>query len=183
MRITETAALTMNDIVEWCLVGGKDANYVNPATFNEAWNHPNKNKCQEWRKAIRKEINDMTKREVWRKTKKNQIPSNQCLIGSKWFFKKKGNGVYRARLCGLGYVQVPGIDYTENFSPVVLEVTFCIVLILMMKYGWVGEIVDVETAFLYRKLEEEIYLKTPTGLDLVTGKKSGYCNKQSYCYD
>ena len=40
----------------------------------------------------------------------------------------------------------------------------------MMKYGWVREIVDVETAFLYSKLEEEIYLKTPTGLDLVTGK-------------
>ena len=94
------------------------------------------------------------------------------MIGSKGVFKKKGNSVYRARLCGLGYVQVPGLDYTENFSPVVLEVTFCIVLILMIKYGWVGEIVDVETAFLYGKLEEEIYLKIPAGLDLVTGEKS-----------
>ena len=87
-------------------------------------------------------------------------------------FQIKGNGVYCARLCGLGYVQVPRLDYTKKFSPVVLEVNFCIVLILMMKYGWVREIVDVETAFLYGKLEEEIYLKTPTGLDLVTGKKS-----------
>ena len=31
---------------------------------------------------------------------------------------------------------------------------------------------NVETAILYGKLEEEIYLKTPTGLDLVTGEKS-----------
>ena len=171
MRITETAALTMSDIAEWCLVGGEDANYVNPATFDEAWNHPIEKERQEWRDAIRKEINDMTNREVWRKTKKNQIPSNRRLIGSKWVFKKKGNGVYRARLCGLGYVQVPGLDYTENFSPVVLEVTFRIVLILMIKYGWVGEIIDVETAFLYGELEEEIYLKIPAGLDLVTGEK------------
>ena len=69
-----------------------------------------KNERQKWRDAIRKEINDMTKREVWRKTKKSQIPSNRRLIGSKWVFKKKGNGVYRARICGLGYVQVPGLN-------------------------------------------------------------------------
>ena len=76
MRITETVALTMSDIVEWCLVGGEDADYVNPETFDKAWNHPIKNERQEWRDAIRKEINDMTNREVWRKTKKTQIPSN-----------------------------------------------------------------------------------------------------------
>ena len=112
----------------------------------------------------------MTRREVWHKTKKENIPSNQ-LIGSKWVFKKKGNGVYCARLCRLGYVQVPGIDYTGNFSPVVLE-AFCIVLILMIKYGWVGEIVDVEAALLYCELEIEIYLKIPTGLEIVTGEKT-----------
>ena len=153
------------------MVGGKDSNYVNSTTFDKAWDHLNENERQEWRNAICKEINDMTNREVWRKTKKNQLPSNQRLIGSKLVFNKKGNSIYCARLCGLGYVQVPRLDYTEHFSPVVLEVTFCIVLILMMKYGWVREIVDVETSFLYGELEEEIYLKTPTGLDLVTGEK------------
>ena len=76
------------------------------------------------------------------------------------------------RLCGLGYIQVPRLNYIEYFSPVVLEVTFCIVLILMIKYRWVGEIIDIETDFIYSKLEEEIYLKTPTSLDIVTGIKS-----------
>ena len=96
----------------------------------------------------------MNKRQVQKRTKKNQIPTNQRLIGSKWVFKKKGNGVYCACLCGLEYVQVPGLDFTDNFSPVVLEVTFQIILILMIKYGWIIEIVDVETAFLYCDLEE-----------------------------
>ena len=68
-------------------------------------------------------------------------------------------------------VQVPGLNYTKKFSPVVLEVTFCIVLILMLKYKWVGEIVNVKTAFLYRELEEEIYLKIPARLDIVTGEE------------
>ena len=47
----------------------------------------------------------------------------------------------------------------------------------MIKYGWVGEIIDNKTAFLYGELEEEIYLKITTGLDIVTDKKleSGDC--------
>ena len=115
MRITKTAELTMNDITEWCLVGGKDADYLNPVTFADAWNHLEDVERQAWRNTISKEINDMTKREVWRKAKTDQIPSNRHLIGSKWVFKKKWNGIYHARLCGLGYVQVPGLDYTNIF--------------------------------------------------------------------
>ena len=61
----------------------------------------------------------MTKRQVRERTKKGQTPTNQRLIVSKWVFKKKGNGGYCARLCGLGYMQVPGLDFTNNFSPVV----------------------------------------------------------------
>ena len=30
-------------------------------------------------------------------------------------------------------------------------------------YGWSGKIIDIETAFLYRDLEEEIYLKILEG--------------------
>ena len=76
MRISETAALLMQELVEWCLVGGEDADYTNPTTFNNTWNHVDENERIAWRDAIKKEINDMTKREVWRKTKKNLIPSN-----------------------------------------------------------------------------------------------------------
>ena len=40
----------------------------------------------------------------------------------------------------------------------------------MIKYGWIGEIVNIETAFLYGDLDKEIYLKIPTGLYLITGE-------------
>ena len=40
-----------------------------------------------------------------------------------------------------------------------------------MKYGWEAEIIDIETAFLYGKLEEEIYLKIPDGYEKYTSKK------------
>ena len=97
--ITDNAALTMQDIAKWCMVGGKDADYIIPATFDKSWNHQHDNRGGgEWHNTIQKETNNMTKREVWTKSKKDQIPNNHQLIGSKWFFKKKENGEYQACL-------------------------------------------------------------------------------------
>ena len=74
--------------------------------------------------------------------------------------EKKKNGVYRARLVALGYRQIPGIDHKDNFAPVINETTFRIILILMMKNNLKAEIVDIETAFLYGNLDEEIFYET-----------------------
>ena len=83
MRITENTALSMQEIA----VGGEDADYNNPVTFWEAWDHEEENERKKWREAIHKEITNMTKCQVWKMTKKNQIPTNQRLIGSKWVFE------------------------------------------------------------------------------------------------
>ena len=83
MRITKKTALSMQEISKQCLVGGENSSYNKPITFKEAWNYEDKNKCMKWYKAINKEIADMTKHKVWERTKKDQIPVNQRLIGSK----------------------------------------------------------------------------------------------------
>ena len=98
----------------------------------------------------------MTKKEVWRKTNVKEIPEDRRLIGSKWVFKKKRNGVNRARLVGLGYSQISGVDHKDNFSPVVTDTTFRCVLIIALLNEWNMEVVDIETAFLYGVLDEEI---------------------------
>ena len=64
----------------------------------------------------------------------------------------------------LWYSQVPGVDFTENYAPVVNDITMRILLVLKMVHKWSGEIIDVETAFLYGELEEEIYMTIPKGL-------------------
>ena len=121
---------------------------------------------EQWRSGIRKEFNDMIKRKVWRHTKINKIPEDRRLIGSRWVFKKKRNGVYRARLVGLGYSQIPGVDHKDNFSPVVTDVTFRCVLVISLLNDWDMEVVDIETAFPYGILDEEIFMKLPEGLDV-----------------
>ena len=49
--------------------------YEEPRTFQEAWNHPDPTQRVKWRDGIKKEFHDMTKRRVWKRIKKKDIPS------------------------------------------------------------------------------------------------------------
>jgi hypothetical protein len=85
------------------------------------------------------------------------------MIGCKWVFKIKRDGRFRARLVALGYSQIPGVDFTDNFSPVVNDTTLRIVITRMLVESMRGKVIDVETAFLYGELEHEIYMRMPEG--------------------
>ena len=121
----ERADLTMKYwIQESCLISAVTSGPTEPKTFEEAWHYPIENDRNKWRAAIRKEIRSMINRGVWRKTDRAKIPKNRRLIGNKWVFKIKRDGTYRARLVALGYSQIPGVDYTDNFAPVAHDVSF-----------------------------------------------------------
>ena len=116
----------------------------------------------------------MINRGVWRKTDRAKIPKNRRLIGNKWVFKIKRDGMYRARLVALGYSQIPGVDYTDNFAPVAHDVSFRIALARMMVKKLDNLVMDVETAFLYGKIiikfvkseenEADIFTKNTTNM-------------------
>ena len=93
----------------------------------------------------------MDSRQVWRKIKRSDIPKDRRLVKSRWVFKVKCNGVFRARLVACGYSQIPGVDYSANYSPVINDITFRMLLLTMMYFGLSGKIVDVETAFFIRR--------------------------------
>lgn len=59
-----------------------------------------------------------------------------------------------------------GIDFNEIFSPVVRFETVRLMLALSALEDWHMEGVDVKTAFLYGKLDEEIYMEQPEGFKL-----------------
>ena len=102
---------------------------------------------------------------LWRKTGRKRIPNNRGLIGNKWVFKIKRDGAYRARLVALGYSQIPGVDYTDNFAPVAHDVSFRIALARMMVGKLDSPVMDVETVFLYGEIDEEIVMKSPVGME------------------
>ena len=107
----------------------------------------------------------MLNRRVWTKIDKVKIPENRRLIGNKWVCKIKRDGTHRARLVALGYSQIPGVDYADNFAPVVHDVSFRIALARMMVEKLDTLVMDVETAFLYGDIEEEIFMKSPVGME------------------
>ena len=152
-------------IQETCLISAETSGTTAPRTFLEAWHYPIENDRNNWGAAIRMEIRSMIKRGVWRKTDRAKIPKNRRLIGNKWVFKTKRDGTYRARLVALGCSQIPGLDYTDNIAPVGHDVSFRIALARMMVETLDSLVMDVETVFLYGEIDEEIFMKSPVGME------------------
>ena len=79
---------------------------------------------------------------------KDHVPADRRFLGTTWVFEVKKNGIFKARLVAQGFAQIPGIDFTDNFSPVIYKITFKIILVLWATYNWEAEIIVIETAIL-----------------------------------
>ncbi|GJV19913.1 putative ribonuclease H-like domain-containing protein [Tanacetum coccineum] len=83
-------------------------------------------------------------------------------IGTKWVYrnKKDERGIVirnKARMVTQGYTQEEGIDYDEVFAPVArIEAIRLFLAYALFKYFVVYQM-DVKSAFLYGKIEKEVY--------------------------
>ena len=134
-------------MAEVVLVGGTDESYESPERFNDVRYNENPKLRLKWREAIKKEFENMEKNHIWRAIKKNDVPENMRLLGAKWVFKVKKNGIFKARLVAQGFSQITGVDHQDSFSPVIYNTTFRIILVIWIKYKWGAEIINVEKAF------------------------------------
>jgi hypothetical protein len=78
-------------------------------------------------------------------------------------FVVKADGRYQARTVAKGYSQIPGKDFQENFTPVINDAFFHLILVLIILMGLEVEQFDIETAFIYGELDEEIWMELPDG--------------------
>ena len=91
------------------------------------------------------------------------VPKGCKVINNCWVFDVKPNGCKRARLVAKGFSQVEGIDSDQVFSLVVHFETVRLMLALASIKNWHIEGLDVRSAYLYGKVDEEIYMKQPEG--------------------
>jgi hypothetical protein len=101
------------------------------------------------------------------------------IICNRWVFNKKTDRQKRARLVAKGFSQVEGIDYDDIFSPVVRYETVCIMIALAALSKWHMHSVDVKTAFLYGKLDEELYMEQPEGFKVKGQEHKVFCLRKA----
>ena len=103
------------------------------------------------------------------------LPPNRTLVDTKWVFRVKlrGDGTldrFKARLCARGFTQVPGLDYDETYAPVGKYATARALLALASLQDYDIHVMDVDLAFLYSTLDEDIYMAQPEGFDDGSGR-------------
>ena len=140
----------------------KDNNNL-PKSFKQAWDHPEMSERVCWREAIRDEIKTLDDMEVVSVYNRNKMDKHEKTIRSKWVFKVKSDGRYRARLCLFGFQQEEGVNYFLNYSPVVNDITTKVLFMIGTISGNNMRLVDITKAFMERKLNERVYIEIPDG--------------------
>ena len=80
-----------------------------------------------------------------------------------------------------GYTQSYGIDYLETFAPVARMTTIRILITLVAKFGWKLQQFDVKNAFLYKDLEEKVFMEIPPSFKHEGDRKNQVCKlKKAY---
>ncbi|GJU60534.1 putative RNA-directed DNA polymerase [Tanacetum coccineum] len=133
-----------------------------PPNYRAALSDPESKK---WLEAMNAEMQSMKDNQVWNLV---DLPPNCKTVGSKWLFKKKtdmdGNiHTYKARLVAKGFTQTYGVDYEETFSPVADIKAIRILIAIAAYYDYEIWQMDVKTAFLNGRLNEDVYMVQPEG--------------------
>jgi hypothetical protein len=133
-----------------------------PKTLKEAMESDH---AVEWKAAADCEFRSLMENETWELM---ELPAGRKPISCKWVFKVKygKDGLvdrFKGRLVARGFVQEYGVDYEETFSPVVKFSSIRTLLAFAVEKQMLVHQMDVITAFLNGRLEEEIYMEQPEG--------------------
>ena len=84
-------------------------------------------------------------------------------------------------LVAKGYIQIPGIDFNDIFSPVVKHSLIRALLSIVAMCDYEFEQLDVKTAFLHGELENDIYMDQPEGF-VIPEKEHLVCKLKKSLY-
>ena len=153
---------------------------LEPANLEEA---SASNEAKQWKTAADAELKSLMDNETWELV---EPPPGRKPIGCKWVFKTKygPDGMverFKGRLVTKGFAQKLGIDYEETFSPVAKFSSIRALLALAVQKGMHVHQMDVVTAFLNGRLEEEVYMEQPEGYQQ-PGKEALVCKLKKSLY-
>ncbi|GJS46001.1 putative ribonuclease H-like domain-containing protein [Tanacetum coccineum] len=132
---------------------------VEPRSVAQALEDPS------WVDAMQEEMQQFKFQNVWVLV---DLPEGKYAIGTKWILKNKrdAKGIVvrnKARLVAQGHRQEEGIDYDEVFAPVARIEAIRLFLAFASYLGFMVYQMDVKSAFLYGRIDEEVYVTQPKG--------------------
>ena len=141
-----------------------------PSTMEEALRGPH---AFYWRAAIDVEL--ARHKEFGTFQGIDEIPQGQRIMKTTWAFavkpctEKENEGKVKklkARLCGCGYSQIKGINFTKSYSPTPRVESIMLLLTLAAKKDYELHQIDYRSAFLQASLkpDEYVYVRTPKGV-------------------
>jgi len=150
-----------------------------PKNIWEAIEHETEGKL--WKMSATAECNNFLKRNSWKIIKLEDVPPGRRVIPCKEVFKRKeeidGSQRLKTRIVTMGFMQIPGVDFTEKFAPTVTDEGQRCVFTTALYFKnedededpdtedpWDIQTCDIEAAFLEPRLEKPMYLKPPASL-------------------
>ena len=116
-----------------------------PSSYKAAINSP---QAEQWQDAIGKEMESLRKHEVYKLVPITSVPKEEKILGSRFVFKQKADGRFKARLVVQGHVQAAGTDYGRSYAPVCRIGSVRMLLAIACEHGWPVWQMDVVVAFL-----------------------------------
>ena len=141
---------------------------------------------EEWKSAMQRQVDSLNDMGTWTLV---ALPKGKRAIKGGWVFRLKRDAdgrviEYKARYVARGYAQQAGVDYFETYAPVakIKSLRFVFALAAQLKLSL--HQIDFASAYLFGKLEEEVYMEQPEGFNSGDGRvcklnKSIYGLKQA----
>ncbi|MBW0538940.1 hypothetical protein O181_078655 [Austropuccinia psidii MF-1] len=140
-----------------------------PTTYHEAKKTP---QALEWMTACEEELMNLKNMNVWEEVEHD---SKKQTLGTRWVFalKMDSNGKpirHKARLVVQGHRQIRGVNFEETFAPTPSFATLRSILAIAGNKSWKVNTFDVTSAYLHSKIDEDILVRPPPGVNIGENK-------------
>ena len=128
-----------------------------PITYEDCMKSNDK---EEWVKAIKEEKECLRRNNTWDLIDPKEAKGKE-IVTSRWLFKIKDSGQFKARLVARGCQQKNELNYKDIYSSVININSLRMLLAIAATENLDMMSFDIKSAFLYGDLQEVIYMQLP----------------------